>query len=139
MSNTHANKHQHLNMIQAVINRMANNSFLLKSWSIVVVSALFAIASEKTITYFAGLALLPIIAFWILDGYFLWQERLYRELYNAVTQKEDDAIDYSLNASQFTCDGYSWCKACCSKTLVIFYGLLLVMVAGLFVISYCFL
>lgn len=139
MSESHANKHQHLTMIQGVISRMANNSFLLRSWSIVLVAALFAAASEKTILYFAGLALLPVIAFWILDGYFLWQERLYRELYNDVANKDNDAVDYSLNASQYTCKNCSWCKACCSNTVVIFYGLLFAMVIALFFIGYYFL
>jgi len=34
-------KLKHLEMLQGVINRMANNSFLLKGWSVVLISALF--------------------------------------------------------------------------------------------------
>ena len=32
----------HLEMIQGVVNRLANCSFLLKGWSVLLVSALFA-------------------------------------------------------------------------------------------------
>ena len=38
----------HLQMIQAVITRMAGNSFLIKGWSVMLVAALFALASANT-------------------------------------------------------------------------------------------
>ncbi len=38
-------KLKHLEMIQGVVNRMASNSFQLKGWSVVLVSALFALAA----------------------------------------------------------------------------------------------
>lgn len=40
------NKVKHLEMIQAVINRMAQNSFLLKGWSVVLTAAIFALAAD---------------------------------------------------------------------------------------------
>ena len=36
-------REKHLELIQGVINRMASNSFQLKGWSVVLVSALFAL------------------------------------------------------------------------------------------------
>ena len=42
-------KIKHLEMIQGVINRMASNSFLLKGWTVVLVSALFALAANDKI------------------------------------------------------------------------------------------
>ena len=38
----------HLQMIQAVITRMASNSFLIKGWSVTLVAALFALAAANT-------------------------------------------------------------------------------------------
>ena len=38
----------HLQMIQAVITRMAGNSFLIKGWSVTLVAALFALAAADT-------------------------------------------------------------------------------------------
>jgi hypothetical protein len=40
-------KISHLQMLQAVITRMAGNSFLLKGWSVTLVSAPFALAAAK--------------------------------------------------------------------------------------------
>ena len=73
-------REKHLELIQGVINRMAGNSFHLKGWSVVLVSALFALAASDANINFVYLAFLPAIAFWVLDGYFLWQERMYRKL-----------------------------------------------------------
>ena len=38
---TMENKQKHLELIQGVINRLSSNSFLLKGWSVVLISALF--------------------------------------------------------------------------------------------------
>ena len=75
------NKRSHLEMIQNIINRLSQNSFLLKGWTVVLVSGLFAIAIGKKATVFAYLAFFPAIIFSILDGYFLKHERLFRALF----------------------------------------------------------
>src|SRR5512139_1728692 len=71
-------KLKHLEFIQATVNRLSTNSFLLKGWSVVLVSALFVLSGKENNQKFAWLALIPAAVYWGLDGYFLWQERLYR-------------------------------------------------------------
>jgi len=71
-------KEADLGMIQEIVARLGHSSFLLKGWSVLVVSALLALVilgSEQAIVV---VTLLPVLAFWGLDGYFLWQERLFR-------------------------------------------------------------
>lgn len=41
-------KIKHLEIIQGVINRQAQNAFQIKSWSVVLVSSLFALSSSNT-------------------------------------------------------------------------------------------
>jgi hypothetical protein len=95
-------KLKHLEMIQAVISRMAGNSFLLKGWSITLTAAVFALASNKdSHALLVLVALLPVIMFWWLDGFFLHQERLFRELYDHVRLMEEDKIDFSMDTSPF--------------------------------------
>ncbi len=57
----------HLAMIQGVINRMAQNPFTLKGWSMTLVVAIFVLgaATEKLATTL--LAVFPAIAFGGLD------------------------------------------------------------------------
>ena len=68
------NKHKHLEMIQGVINRLASNSFSIKQWTVMLVSAIFVlVALDGSVPVWV--ALVPVVAFWGLDGYFLRQER----------------------------------------------------------------
>ena len=113
-------KIKHLEMIQGIISRMTNNSFLLKGWSVILVSALFALAAKDSSTYFILLAFFPAIAFWILYGYYLQQERLFRKLYDKVREMKNENIDFSMNASFVKKEG--WFCVCFSRTLLIFHG-----------------
>ena len=116
------NKRAHLQMIQAVINRMSVNSFLLKGWSVVLVSALFALAAGDSQALFVYLAYFPAVAFWILDGYFLWQERLFRKLYDRVRAIAEPDVDFSMDTSTVRAVDRGWSSVVFSRTLLIFHG-----------------
>jgi hypothetical protein len=119
-------KLKHLEFVQAVISRMAGNSFLLRSWSVTLAAALFALAAKDTNHKLIAVAYYPILIFWILDGYFLSQERLFRALYDKVRQLPDANIDFSMDTREFYGGRNSWISATLSKTVVIFYGSVLV-------------
>ena len=95
------NKIKHLEFIQGVVNRLASDSFRMKGWCVVLVAALFILPAREGRIEFVAVALVPVIAFWGLDGYFLWQERLYRALYDHVRTLAEDQIDFSLNVGPF--------------------------------------
>ncbi len=114
------NRSHHLQLIQCVISRMASNSFMLKGWSVTLVSALFALAASEANHRFAALAYFPALVFWSLDGYFLDQERRFRRLYDLVRIKDEVEIDFSMDTSVAEEEG-GWSKACLSKTLVAFH------------------
>ena len=96
-----SNKLKHLEFLQNIITRMNSNSFLIKGWTVTIVSALFALSKKDTDSRLLVVAYISIIAFWILDGYFLSQERQYRGLYDKVIKIDEDLIDFSLNAKDF--------------------------------------
>jgi len=130
-------KLKHLEMIQGVIDRMANNSFLLKGWSVTLVVALLAlsIATQEKISLIA-ISLLPIIVFWILDGYYLWQERLFREIYKDVSNKDESKIDFSMNPTAFIEGRNTWLSALFSKTILIFFlALVITMIAVIILLT----
>jgi len=124
---TEENASKHLEFIQGAITRMANNSFLLKGWTVTLVAALFALAAQNENDNFVFLAFFPIIAFWILDAYYLRQEKLFRKLYDDIRIKEESAIQiegpFSMNTNPFDRKVQSWIGTMFSKTLVIFYGI----------------
>jgi hypothetical protein len=118
-------KHAHLEMIQGIVNRLSTDSFLLKGWTVVLVSALFALAGGQGKPYFVYLAYFPAIAFWVLDAYFLWQERLFRALYDHVRKLKEEDIDFSMDTSTVGSRVKPWSNVILSKTLLIFHGTVL--------------
>lgn len=75
---------KHLEMIQAVITRMATNGFAIKGWSTVLITVSLAFLGKDGQPQYAWICFFPIMVFWALDAYFLSLERAFRELYNAV-------------------------------------------------------
>ncbi|HYT45407.1 MAG TPA: hypothetical protein VEP90_23970 [Methylomirabilota bacterium] len=114
-------KLKHLEFIQTVIARLSSNSFLLKGWAVTLVSALFALGVKDANKQFILLAYFPIITFWLLNGYFLSQERRFRALYNQVRALPPGQIDFSLDTEQFNIDRNRWEQAFFCRVLLLFY------------------
>lgn len=127
------NKLKHLDMIQDTIKRMANNSFLLKGWTVTLVAALIALlAKEGDYIYFI-LAFFPIVMFWSLDGYFLRQELLFRKLFDSIRVKNENEIDFSMDTSLYSKNVQNWLKTCFSVTLRTFYLGMVIMVVAIII------
>ena len=130
------NKIKHLEFIQLVITRMNVNSFLLRGWSVTLVAALFAFAAKDTNIQYVFITYISTPLFWILDGYYLSQERKYRDLYNSIRQKNDNEIDFNMDASIMNTNKNSWISIMFSIAQIIFYGtLLLITLVVMFIIN----
>lgn len=116
-------KVKHLELVQNVISRMASNSFMLKGWAVTLVAGIFALAEKDADKLYFLVSYIPVVVFWWLDAYYLFQERLYRLLYDKVCQTSDDCIDFSLKATveEFGSDKNSFCNCLLSKTEIGFY------------------
>jgi len=130
-----SDKHAHLEMIQGVVNRLSHNSFLLKGWSVILISAMFALAAKDVQLLFVFLAYFPAIAFWCLDGYFLRQERLFRALYDHVRLLPEESIDFSMNTSEVAANAEPWVCVTFSKTLRAFHGVVLITIVIVTIIT----
>lgn len=124
---------EHLKMIQAVISRLASNGFLIKGWSLtLIVAAMVLIARQDMENPYLTLPLVfPVLVFWFLDGYFLWQERLFRKLFEEVRAECD--TDYNMDVGGHRTE-VRWLKATFSRTLIPFYLMELAIVGFLFFI-----
>jgi len=115
-------KRKHLEFIQGAINRMASNLFFLRGWTITLIAALFTFFVKDANTNFIFVVYFPVIIFWILDGYFLSQERLFRDLYNHVRKLDEKEIDFSMNTSEYNENKRNgWLRSMFSSTLLFFY------------------
>lgn len=124
------NKIAHLQFLQDVISRMARNSFMIKGWTMTLVSALFAFAVTDLNAHFILIALIPAVMFWFLDAFFLQQEKLFRELYSQVGNGKITSDDFTMNVMQVKKDGMEYLTVMFSKTLLAFHGTLIACIVG---------
>jgi hypothetical protein len=118
---------EHLKMIQDVVKRMAGNSFLLKGWTVTLVSAIFAIAVKEADKGLDRRLMLiawgPVLVFGLLDAYYLWQEQLFRKLYDHVRLAK--TTDFSMNTAEIPHDKRPrFLRALRSVSIWPFYGAL---------------
>ncbi len=117
-----------IDIIQDIIKRMAFNSFMIKGWAItLVVVTLLIKGTEK---YQVWLAFIPLLVFWFLDAYFLWQERMYRKLYKWVINNRLKTEEYlfDMDAYRFKNEVQSIPRIMFSITLDWFYGSIAILV-----------
>lgn len=112
-------KLKHLEFIQATINRMAGNSFLLKGWAVTLTGALLALSFKEIDRKYISVALFVVGLFWLLDSYYLSRERMFIRLYDDVRKKAK--VDFDMDATQFARRA-DWLRSAVSRTLIVFYG-----------------
>jgi len=116
-----------IKLIQDILKLMAFNSFMIKGWAItLVVVALLLKGTE----YQVWLAFIPLLVFWFLDAYFLWQERMYRKLYEWVINNRLETEEYlfDMNAYRFKNKLQSRVRIMFSITLGWFYGSIAILI-----------
>ncbi len=126
---------KHLEITQGVITRLAHNSFLVKGWSMAILAAGIIFIARLNIAQSEWIMLtflIPVIGFAILDGYFLWQERLFRQVYNDVRKQTE--TDFDMNPMKhMNKPNCSWRSATFSITIMLFYGIEIVFISAVFV------
>ena len=79
----------YLNLIQGIVSRMGANSAIMKGFAATIIAAMYGMCVVECVKwYYLMVAFIPLIAFIILDVYYLRCERRYRNLYNLVAEKE---------------------------------------------------
>lgn len=67
----------HINMLQGIINRMANNSANCKTWTVTIVAAMLVLLVDENFNIpNAWVCFVPIALFYLIDCYYLGLERL---------------------------------------------------------------
>ncbi|OZC48467.1 hypothetical protein CH289_18925 [Rhodococcus sp. RS1C4] len=94
-------RRKHLELVSAVIGRMASASSTAKGWSITIAGAAFGVAVVRDSWYLFLLGIVGLIVFCIIDGLYLHNEKRFRDLYDAIV--EDNSITpLSMDTSNLT-------------------------------------
>lgn len=146
LSNENEHRVKHLDLVEGVINRQAQNSFTIKGWSLTLSAGIFTyLLSQDTCSqvhpaaYF--IVVLPAIVFWLLDAFYLRQERLFRCLYDDVRQdigREKDQTSnrqlFDMDTSQYQPKQRYWRGALWGKTVWLIPAMILIAAAILYLI-----
>ena len=79
-------KTEYLQMLQEPICRMSTISAIFKGFAATIVAGISAISYSTTNLWVLGLSFLPVLAFAIMDVYYLKLERKFRFLFDQVRQ-----------------------------------------------------
>lgn len=90
---------KHLEMIQAVITRLGNDSFLVKGWAITVNGVFLGFAVNSGQPDLALVSLAPTLLFWSLDTYYLRSERLFRIFYERARQGGSSYVPFVMDGT----------------------------------------
>ncbi|MEU5878778.1 hypothetical protein [Spirillospora sp. NPDC047279] len=124
---------KHLEFIQAVITRLGNGSFLIKGWALTLLAAFLGFSLRDLDWKLSAVALVPLVGFWLLDSYFLRQERLFRKLYDQARLPGKVEV-FSMNVGPYVRE-VSWFAVVRSSTMAGFYGTLTVVTLILVVVA----
>ncbi len=88
-------KKEYLQMLQEPICRMSTISSIFKGFAATIVAGISVISYSTTNIWVLALSFLPVLAFAIMDVYYLKLERKFRFLFDQVRQGEHE-IDFSM-------------------------------------------
>ena len=72
-----------IDLIQGCINRMSQNSFMLKGWALTIFAGVTAFTKGENFSDPITLVcttVIPFVCFWFLDSFFLRTEKKYRKM-----------------------------------------------------------
>ena len=91
-----------IDLIQACINRLAQNSFIVKGWTITLITVILALLPEKIdIRLLCAIVIVATVCFWYLDAFFLRTERLYRWKYEWVIANRPKSEEYCYDLNPY--------------------------------------
>lgn len=132
---TNEAKIAHLGFIQNTISRIGSNSFFIKGWVITIVSAIFVLAIKYSEVKIIYVSVIPVVAFWYLDSFYLRKERIFRKIYNKVASEDGKNINFSMDTKEFVDSVPSaWRLMLTISTFVFYFFILLSMVVLYFLI-----
>ena len=127
-------KKQHIGFIQDIITRMNTNSFQIKGWAITIISALFAIYASTKNESFLLICGIPILLFWGLDAFYLWQERLFRCIYENTIKEKSIIKLYEMKIPKrcLIKRRNKYCSVLFSRTILAFYFTVTLLIGGVY-------
>ena len=133
------NKKEYLQMLQEPICRMSTISAIFKGFAATIVAGISAISYSTTNIWILGLSFVPVLAFAVLDIYYLKLERKFRFLFEQVRLDKHD-IDFSLELTSdpleiISAKARTW-DCIKSPSIYLFYPMMLMVLIVVFILKF---
>lgn len=131
-------KKEYLQMLQEPICRMSTISAIFKGFAATIVAGISVISYSTTNVWVLALSFLPVLAFAIMDVYYLKLERKFRFLFDQVRQDKHD-IDFSMKLTNdpleiLSARARTW-DCIKSPSIYLFYPLMLIILVAVIVLK----
>lgn len=131
-------KREYLQMLQEPICRMSTISAIFKGFAATIVAGISVISYASTNPWILGLSFLPVLAFAILDIYYLKLERKFRFLFEQVRLDKHE-IDFSMKLTNdpleiISARARTW-DCIKSPSIYLFYPLMLLILAAVLILK----
>jgi hypothetical protein len=127
---------KHLEMVQAIVTRLANQGATIKNYCITVTTAICGFAITLHQPTVALLALFPLVVFGLLDAQFLRLERRFRALFDQI-RNEDWGKSSSFEINLHKSPKISYVRILFSWSILWFYAPIAVGVVIVVLIARC--
>ena len=131
-------KKEYLQMLQEPICRMSTISAIFKGFAATIVAGISVISYSSTNAWILGLSFLPVLAFAVLDIYYLKLERKFRFLFEQVRLDKHE-IDFSMKLTNdpleiISARARTW-DCIKSPSIYLFYPLMLLILATVLILK----
>lgn len=132
------NKSAYLQMIQEPICRMSTISAIFKGFAATIVAGVASLTYKDVNAWVLALSFLPVLAFAVMDIYYLSLERKYRFLFEQVRKGEHE-VDFSMKTTRDPAEilrakARAWdCMK--SPSIYLFYPLMLAILIAILVLK----
>ena len=133
-------KKEYLQMLQEPICRMSTISAIFKGFAATIVAGISAISYASTNVWILGLSFLPVLAFAVLDVYYLKLERKFRFLFDQVRMDKHE-MDFSMKLTNdpleiISAKARTW-DCIKSPSIYLFYPLMIAILAIVMILKFC--
>ena len=130
---------EYLQMLQEPICRMSTISAIFKGFAATIVASVSTISYDSINLWVLGLSFLPVLAFAVLDVYYLKMERKFRFLFDQVRQGKHE-VDFSMKLTRdpleiISAKARAW-DCIKSPSIYLFYPIMLVILIAVFAMKY---
>lgn len=133
-----SNKATYLQMLQEPIYRMSTISAIFKGFAATIVAGVASITYTDINVWVLGLSFLPVLAFAVLDVYYLTLERKFRFLFEQV-RREEHEIDFSMKLTNDPVEilraKARGCDCIKSPSIYLFYPLMIAILTAVFILK----